>query len=566
MSTGASLLSGCCGATASDGGQHADPSALRGDTHFSKNLNAAHLLEDEMEIELQMSSRKGVNVAFLNHFLKHHATEDMKTAQLKDEFVMPRTLEKRTLLVDVLDPKYTGKATVFVSHAYSYKVVDCFGVMLRYEQAYPNTYFWFDPFSLNQHGEGGVVDTEDVEIALSEQIKSIGATLIVSSPWNGPIFLERAWCLFELLISVNLNVPITTLLPFAEHEAFLKSVAGNFRVVYEALAKIDSRKSQAREQRDLDAINEKVSRTATHAGLNKIANTQMRKWLVTTALDHEKNLFKTGGEALWSFQSELCVMLLDLGELDEAERVGRQSIKGLENEFGERHPSTLTSVGNLARALKARGKLTEAEPLYQRALLGFEDALGSSHADTLCAVNNLGELFYAQGKMNETEVLFQRALEGRTTTLDPLHRDVLLSVTNMALLLEAQGKLDKAEPLYRRALLGREQSLGALHPGTLNAAENLARILQAQGNLDAAEPLFRRSLSGKEETLGPVHANTLRSIHNVALFLQAKGDVAEAKTLCRRALAGFEKTLGPLHPQTLKAASSLRSLLMHSKE
>ena len=32
-------------------------------------------------------------------------------------------------------------------------------VMLRYEETHPGSYYWFDPFSLNQHSETGVVET-----------------------------------------------------------------------------------------------------------------------------------------------------------------------------------------------------------------------------------------------------------------------------------------------------------------------------------------------------------------------------------------------------------------------
>ena len=31
--------------------------------------------------------------------------------------------------------------------------------MLRYEETHPGSYYWFDPFSLNQHSETGVVET-----------------------------------------------------------------------------------------------------------------------------------------------------------------------------------------------------------------------------------------------------------------------------------------------------------------------------------------------------------------------------------------------------------------------
>ena len=92
------------------------------------------------------------------------------------------------------------------------------------------------------------MDTEVLQVAFGEQIKAIGATLIVASPWNNPAFLNRAWCLFELMTSVNVGVEITILLPLAEHEAFVEGLGKNIEVVFEALARIDARKAGARER------------------------------------------------------------------------------------------------------------------------------------------------------------------------------------------------------------------------------------------------------------------------------------------------------------------------------
>jgi hypothetical protein len=66
--------------------------------------------------------------------------------------------------------------------------------MLRYEETHPGSFYWYDPFSLNQHSDSGVVGTEVLEKAFGDQISDIGATLIVSSPWNNPQFLCRMWC------------------------------------------------------------------------------------------------------------------------------------------------------------------------------------------------------------------------------------------------------------------------------------------------------------------------------------------------------------------------------------
>ena len=96
------------------------------------------------------SSKLGVSAAYLRHFLQHHHKEGMKTWQLKEGFVLASTAQQRCPLVETLGPEFVGPATVFTSHAYQNAVEDTFNVMLRYEQIHPGSYYWYDPFSLNQ--------------------------------------------------------------------------------------------------------------------------------------------------------------------------------------------------------------------------------------------------------------------------------------------------------------------------------------------------------------------------------------------------------------------------------
>ena len=48
---------------------------------------------------------------------------------------------------------------------------------------------------------------------------------------------------------------------------------------------------------------------------------------------------------------------------------------------GDEHPSTATSVGNLADLLQTKGDLEAAEPLFRRELGICEAAQGDDHAE-----------------------------------------------------------------------------------------------------------------------------------------------------------------------------------------
>lgn len=56
--------------------------------------------------------------------------------------------------------------------------------------------------------------------------------------------------------------------------------------------------------------------------------------------------------------------------------------------LGPEHPSTLTSLGNLAKVLRDRGEY-EAGEMYQQAVEGMEKVLGPEHPNTLLIFDGL---------------------------------------------------------------------------------------------------------------------------------------------------------------------------------
>jgi len=216
--------------------------------------------------------------------------------------------------------------------------------------------------------------------------------------------------------------------------------------------------------------------------------------------------------------------------------------------------------------LDARGLYGSAEPLYQRALLARERVLGLEHPSTLTSVNNLASLLESTGRYAEAEPLYQRALLARERVLGLEHPSTLTSVNNLASLLESTGRYAEAEPLYRRALLARERVLGQEHPDTLGSVNNFALLLNHTGRYAEAEPLYQRALLARERVLGQEHPSTLGSVNNLAGLLYVTGRYAEAELLYKRAAEGFRRTLGPEHPHTKQAEENLNAFLNTIRE
>jgi hypothetical protein len=60
----------------------------------------------------------------------------------------------------------------------------------------------------------------------------------------------------------------------------------------------------------------------------------------------------------------------------------KRALRGKEKVLGQKHISTVETVGNLGNLYRGQGKLVEAEQMYERALQGFEELLGATHPST----------------------------------------------------------------------------------------------------------------------------------------------------------------------------------------
>eukprot|EP00808_Paulinella_micropora_P027173 g8675.t1 len=454
---------------------------------------------------------------------------------------------------------------VFLSHAWKYTFKQVVEAIAAHwpdkDNVRSQTFLWSDIFTVNQH-QTSTVDPDFWFEAFRENVRTIGRTVLILSPWRNPVPLTRSWCLREIFCTLLTKASFEICLSPTEVTDFEHAIVNDFDSILESLSRIDVKKAEAGKKEDQEKILALVEGMQGGAHeLNKAVLAEMRAWVVQAGRDALQAKEGQTDEATLLLMNRVGALIQDLGDLKGAEEFFRRSLEASEKMLGLEHMQTLTSVSNLAGLLFDQGKLAEAEPLYRRALQAKEKTLGAEHPSTLSSVNNLGFLLYHQGKLAEAEPLYRRALQGQEKMLGAEHPHTLSTVNNLATWLETQGKLAEAEPLLRRALQGKEKTLGAEHPLTLTSVNNLGLLLEQQGKLAEAERLYCRALRGKEKTLGAEHPSTLTSVHNLADLLYRQGKLAEAEPLFRRALRGQEKTLGAEHPETLTSVYNLADLL-----
>ncbi|XRB10325.1 EF-hand domain-containing protein [Pseudoscourfieldia marina] len=531
--------------------------------------------------------------------------ELMTTNDVCFGIVKPATEQVKTSYAEMLsntEPREVNEATVFVSHAWKYVFVSVVDALSSLSE---NAYVWFDVFTVNQHASLQV-PPDWWFTTFKEAVASIGHTVLILMPWDDPIPLTRAWCIWEILSTIDDGkAKLEICLPEVEQKAFADFLVkkGADKVTVKMIG-MDVQRAEAWKKDDRDAILNAVKVYPGGASeVNKRIKDQMRSWLIKSAisaldtLDVEKratsellmdvaSLLSDQGkyakaeplyrEALDGCRrvlgdahpqtlasiSGLAILLSDQGKYAKAEPLYREALDGCRRELGDTHPRTLGSINNLAGLLSDQRKYADAEPLLREALDGYRRELGDAHPDTLMSINNLAMLLSAQGKYADAEPLLREALDGRRRELGDAHRDTLMSINNLAVLLMNQRKYADAEPLYREALDGSRRELGDAHPDTLMSINNLAILISKQGKYDDAEPLYREALDGHRHELGDTHPDTLASINNLALLLSKQGKYADAEPLYREALDGFRRELGDAHPDTLGSINNLAILLL----
>ncbi|MFD3883042.1 tetratricopeptide repeat protein, partial [Streptomyces microflavus] len=120
--------------------------------------------------------------------------------------------------------------------------------------------------------------------------------------------------------------------------------------------------------------------------------------------------------------------------------------------LGPDHPTTLTSRGNLATALRELGRYQEAVDLHQQTLTDHERVLGPDHPNTLTSRGNLASALQVLGRYQEAVDLHQQTLTDYERVLGPDHPNTLTSRNNLATTLRALGRYQEAVDLHQQTL------------------------------------------------------------------------------------------------------------------
>ncbi|MCJ1312433.1 hypothetical protein MMC25_006107 [Agyrium rufum] len=263
-----------------------------------------------------------------------------------------------------------------------------------------------------------------------------------------------------------------------------------------------------------------------------------------------------------------------LGGYDEAEDLGRDSLKGFVSLLSEKHPKSLQARFRLSIMLRDHFKFVEAQSEARQAHQLYQENYGPDHPNTLKCSYSLAMCSLALGRLEEAEDFLQELLPNADRILGSKHQNTLLIRISLGQIFAAQTRYQEALQLYRTTLHIAEGNLRSDHPLMLAARTEMALDLLGLRQYEEAEKMELITLKKCKLILGKKAPSTLRSRETLAKILWAQKEdqkhggkkAKQAREQARKVLQVQEGTLGWRSPKLLETAEWAVSMLEESKE
>ena len=436
---------------------------------------------------------------------------------------------------------HVGLATVFISHAWHYRFRDLLDAIDAFVTSQPepeSVYVWLDLFTNDQHNAPALPQMW-WRTTFKRAIELIGHTCLVLLPWASPIPLKRAWCLWEVLCTVeSAKVRFTAQLPSKEVSALENAIENDGDAVSRAFATVDVRTAEAFLDADKKMILGAVESTVGFGTLNSQVGVALRAWVANVAL-RRMTVTRSSSPASGNQQrAHLFVRLLrlavnEIGHLidyQEWAKISKELTDDLFASNGPKHPLTLDArhysmiLGYIAE-MRSSGKnpIERWYPIQKQLVddrlevmpfhpmtgnevmgLGFSEQLDSRNVEAVGWFEKACEIFDA----------WQQSPQGSKAPGDSEENsDAANAVGNLIDSLRSTGQLQEARVAHQRFghMVSRFiNAVGTRNRLALLLRAKLAQLTFAEGERDEGLAELESVVTQLKEVAGATHPQTLR--------------------------------------------------------
>ena len=543
-----------------------------------------------------------------------------------EELIMPAMLQSKKSLVERLDfgnnsidddpsglikellalpsPAF-GKASVFVSHAWKYafpELVNAIALSKNVDSV--NDFFWVDICTVNQV-EQTSFPPDYFYTTFSDGIRSIGKTLLVLLPWFSPIPLTRAWCLWEIIATIQApDAKLVVDMSPAQSSNLRDWIAngGNGGIIA-LIEGIDVSTAEARSDSDrLRILQSAQNAPGGIAGINSAIKNQLRAWMVATV---QSTVLLNKIDTKMMVDKQKQNKQDKQREQEEQEKQGEQD-KEQRNSLSDTDKVTknldvttgkalspqqqhMEEIQSAAMILWSLGEVDLANTYYEFAhqMVGNVEwwrSSGTSPEGTISAksrarfLTNYGS-FLSKGLNSpfKAKVQMEASLALKVETLGDTHPDVFYSLYNLATVLEMiPNKWDNGKDIntmYRRAL-----AIADLHSTTnpvfrmksLKVRMQLAKNLMRKNNYEQNDVEEVRNLAAgimkSAEATGTIIGGKDEALRLLADIEFRLGNFNGALKLDRDIHALYLENIGVYHRKTIETHNSIALMLRKLKK
>ena len=435
----------------------------------------------------------GVKADFLLSFIEEYGGRQhftsLSTTDVNEQIVQPATAEISASYCELL--RCTGRgdltadATVFISHAWKYTFLDVVDSILAFvekekENGAIDVVIWFDLFSNSQHGTSAK-PFEWWQGTFKNAIANMGNVLMVMSPWDNPITLTRAWCVFEVYACVKTNSRFEVGMTREENERFLKDIKGSTRAYSKMLGTINSRMAQAFKPEDKDAIFAVIEKEVGFTEMDSMVLRALEGWMVKT-IRKQASASKTDHDTLdEALYTGLLGKILNMkGQFEESLEMCNSCLEKLAL---IREPNDFFILRNLdekGNVLNSLGRRQEALSVLVNCLERCRASLGSENDLTCEVMNDLAMIYDNIGKPEDAEPLYMECLDTFSRLKGHDHYFTLTTMNNLAFMFKNLARFEESIAMFLDCFERRRLKLGEEHPDVLTVEGNLASVYELQ--------------------------------------------------------------------------------------
>lgn len=191
------------------------------------------------------------------------------------------------------------------------------------------------------------------------------------------------------------------------------------------------------------------------------------------------------------------------------------------------------AIGNLGALLVRTGRNEEAAPILVDTLEIKRELYGDRHPTTLSTLNNLCSVLASIGETEQSMLYGREAYEGRKQVLGEGDPRTFVSLLNLARAIADSEMYDEALLMLQEGVSDATKRLGADHPTTMDIINTYAKTLLDRGDYELSEQTIRANLvhlGAADPELN--HARTMTAYTTLASTLrnQSRPDEALAYT------------------------------------